>query len=106
MYCSGEKWYSMRTGRMPVIIFKNLPCMYFFCITNFIDTVFVCVCFCRFEFVKQLKRKIDEALSPLIEDEIEKFAMAGQVDTSGQETLVSKITQSVIHSKPYVISGL
>lgn len=57
--------------------------------------------FHRFEFVKQLKRKIDEALSPLIEDEIEKFAMAGQVDTSGQETLVSKITQSVIHSKPY-----
>lgn len=77
-----------------------------FCITNFINTVFVCVYFCRFEFVKQLKRKIDEALSPLIEDEIEKFAMAGQVDTSGQETLVSKITQSVIHSKPYVISGL
>nr|XP_022341878.1 protein broad-minded-like isoform X9 [Crassostrea virginica] len=57
--------------------------------------------FHRFEFVKQLKRKIDEALSPLIEDEIEKFAMAGQVDTSGQETLVSKITQSVIQSKPY-----
>ncbi|XP_061197318.1 protein broad-minded-like [Saccostrea echinata] len=57
--------------------------------------------FHRFEFVKQLKRKIDEALSPLIEDEIEKFAMAGQVDTSGQETLVSKITQCVIHSKPY-----
>ena len=53
--------------------------------------------------MKQLKRKIDEALSPLIEDEIEKFAMAGQVDTSGQETLVSKITQSVIQSKPYVI---
>lgn len=75
----------------------------FFCITNFIDTVFVCAYFCRFEFVKQLKRKIDEALSPLIEDEIEKFAMAGQVDTSGQETLVSKITQSVIHSKPYVV---
>lgn len=74
-----------------------------FCIANFIDTVFVKVYFCRFEFVKQLKRKIDEALSPLIEDEIEKFAMAGQVDTSGQETLVSKITQSVIHSKPYVI---
>lgn len=70
-----------------------------------------CICmvhvyFCRFEFVKQLKRKIDEALSPLIEDEIEKFAMAGQVDTSGQETLVSKITQSVIHSKPYVIRVL
>lgn len=39
----------------------------------------------------------------MIEDEIEKFAMAGQVDTSGQETLVSKITQSVIHSKPYVV---
>lgn len=63
---------------------------------------FVLINFCRFEFVKQLKRKIDEALSPLIEDEIEKFAMAGQVDTSGQETLVSKITQSVINSKPYV----
>ena len=64
----------------------------------------ICFCSCcRFEFVKQLKRKIDEALSPLIEDEIEKFAMAGQVDTSGQETLVSKITQSVIQSKPYVI---
>lgn len=77
-----------------------------FCIANFIDTVFVKVYFCRFEFVKQLKRKIDEALSPLIEDEIEKFAMAGQVDTSGQETLVSKITQSVIHSKPYVIRVL
>ena len=51
----------------------------------------------RYEFVKQLKKKIEETLGPQIEDEIEK--QGGQVG-NGQETLVSKITDRIIKSKP------
>jgi len=47
--------------------------------------------------VKQLKKKIEETLGPQIEDEIEK--QGGQVG-NGQETLVSKITDRIIKSKP------
>ena len=57
--------------------------------------------YCRYEFVKQLKRKIEELLGQQIEEEIEKQATAGHVD-NGQETLVSKITDSIIKSRPYV----
>ncbi|XP_053402163.1 protein broad-minded-like isoform X2 [Mercenaria mercenaria] len=54
--------------------------------------------FHRYEFVKQLKKKIEEILGPQIEDEIEKHG--GRVD-NGQETLVNKITERIIKSKPY-----
>ena len=54
---------------------------------------------CRYEFVKQLKRKIEELLGPQIEEEIEKQATAGHVD-NGQDTLVTKIIDSIIKSKP------
>ncbi|KAK3086457.1 hypothetical protein FSP39_018719 [Pinctada imbricata] len=58
--------------------------------------------FNRYEFVRMLKKKIDESVSTLIEDEVERFAMEGQhVDTTGQVTLISKITQSVLQSKPF-----
>ena len=49
--------------------------------------------------MKQLKRKIEELLGPQIEEEIEKQATAGHVD-NGQDTLVTKIIDSIIKSKP------
>ena len=52
--------------------------------------------------MKQLKRKIEELLGPQIEEEIEKQAVAGHLD-NGEETLVSKITDSIIKSRPYVV---
>ncbi|XP_060080662.1 protein broad-minded-like [Ylistrum balloti] len=57
--------------------------------------------FHRYEFVRQLKRKIEEVLGPIIEDEIEKQSTStGSVDI-GQDTLVSRITERVIHSRHY-----
>ncbi|WAR13306.1 BROMI-like protein [Mya arenaria] len=54
--------------------------------------------FHRYEFVRQLKRKIEEILGPQIDEEIEKHG--GHID-NGHETLVSKITDRIIKSKPY-----
>ncbi|XP_052230944.1 protein broad-minded-like isoform X2 [Dreissena polymorpha] len=54
--------------------------------------------FHRYEFVKNLKRKIEEILGPQIDEEIEKHG--GQID-NGHETLVSQITDRIIKSKPY-----
>lgn len=54
--------------------------------------------FHRYEFVKQLKKRIEDILGPHIEEEIEKHG--GHVD-NGQETLVSMITDRIIKSKPY-----
>lgn len=51
----------------------------------------------RYEFVNQLKRKIEETLGPQIEDEIEKHG--GHVG-NGHETVVGKITDRIIKSKP------
>ncbi|KAL4234490.1 hypothetical protein ACF0H5_006135 [Mactra antiquata] len=54
--------------------------------------------FHRYEFVKVLKKKIEEILGPHIEDEIEKHG--GRVE-NGHETLVNKIIERIIKSKPY-----
>ncbi|KAL5021697.1 hypothetical protein ScPMuIL_000852 [Solemya velum] len=55
--------------------------------------------FHKYEFVKLLKKKIDDSLGPLIEDEIEKHASSGHV--AGEETLVGKVIDRVIHSRQY-----
>lgn len=61
---------------------------------------------CRFGFVKQLKKHLDCVLGPLIDDEIEKHSSEIQVNSitqQGDQTLVEKITDKIIHSKLYVI---
>ena len=55
----------------------------------------------RHELVKNLKRKLDELVSPLIDDELEKYSTAGHIDSGSQETLVTRITKSVTQSKQY-----
>ena len=62
--------------------------------------------FCRFGFVKQLKKHVDCVLGPLIDDEIEKHSSEIQVNSiiqQGDQTLVEKITDKIIHSKLYVL---
>ncbi|KAK7505391.1 hypothetical protein BaRGS_00003553 [Batillaria attramentaria] len=57
--------------------------------------------FHKHELVKSLKRKIDELLSPLIDDELEKYSTAGHIDSGSQDTLVTRITKSVVQSKQF-----
>ena len=57
--------------------------------------------FSRHELVKNLKHKLDELVSPLIDEELEKYSTAGHIDSGSQETLVTRITKSVTQSKQY-----
>ncbi|XP_076469965.1 protein broad-minded-like isoform X2 [Babylonia areolata] len=57
--------------------------------------------FHKHEFVKNLKRRLDELVSPLIDDELEKYSTAGHIDTGSQETLVTRITKSITQSKQF-----
>ena len=59
----------------------------------------MCSSDCRYEFVKLLKKKIEENLGPQIEEEIEKQTTTGHMD-NGQDTLISKITDCIIKSRP------
>jgi hypothetical protein len=55
----------------------------------------------RHELVKSLKRKLDELVSPMIDEELEKYSTAGHIDSGSQETLVTSITRSITQSKGY-----
>ncbi|XP_070203121.1 protein broad-minded-like isoform X1 [Littorina saxatilis] len=57
--------------------------------------------FHKHELVKNLKRKLDELLSPLIDEELEKYSTAGHIDSGSQETLVNRITKTVTQSKQF-----
>ncbi|KAL8584561.1 hypothetical protein ACOMHN_016880 [Nucella lapillus] len=57
--------------------------------------------FHKHELVKNLKRKLDELVSPLIDDELEKYSTAGHIDTGSHETLVTRITKSITQSKQF-----
>ncbi|XP_012936761.1 protein broad-minded [Aplysia californica] len=57
--------------------------------------------FHKHEFVKALKRELEQTLSPLIEDELEKYSTTGHVDSGSHETLVSRITDHIIQSRQY-----
>ena len=52
----------------------------------------------RHEFVKLLRRKLEDIIGPLAEDEIEKFD-SGIHDSNGQETLIKRITDKILHSR-------
>ncbi|KAK3607380.1 hypothetical protein CHS0354_022540, partial [Potamilus streckersoni] len=56
--------------------------------------------FHKYEFVKQLKRKIDEQLGGQIEEEIEKQT-TGSHEGNGEETLVNRINERILQSRPY-----
>ena len=57
--------------------------------------------FHRYEFVKQLRMQIEGALGPLIDDEIEKYSIAGSERAAGQETVVSKIIDKILNANEY-----
>ncbi|XP_041376240.1 protein broad-minded-like isoform X2 [Gigantopelta aegis] len=57
--------------------------------------------FHKYEFVKELKHRIDELLGPLIDDEIERHSTTSHVATGSSDTLVGRITDQIIHSKQY-----
>ncbi|XP_048254918.1 protein broad-minded-like isoform X2 [Haliotis rufescens] len=57
--------------------------------------------FHKYEIIKLLKRKIDELLGPLIDDEIERFSTVGHIGANGQETVVSRITDRILQSQQY-----
>ncbi|PVD21206.1 hypothetical protein C0Q70_19375 [Pomacea canaliculata] len=57
--------------------------------------------FHKHELVKNLKRKVDELLSPLIDEELEKYSSAGHVDSGSQETLVTRITTTITQSRQF-----
>ncbi|XP_064610719.1 protein broad-minded-like isoform X2 [Liolophura sinensis] len=56
--------------------------------------------FHRYEFVKQLKRSIEENLGGFIDEEIEKCSMGVPEEVGQDETQVDRITERVIHSSP------
>ncbi|CAG2217907.1 unnamed protein product [Mytilus edulis] len=56
--------------------------------------------FHRHEFVKVLRRKIEDIIGPLAEEEIERFESSIH-DSNGQETLINKITDKILHSRQY-----
>lgn len=56
----------------------------------------------RYEFVKQLKKSIEEILGGFIDEEIEKCGMDVAEEVGHEETQVDRITERVIHSSPYV----
>lgn len=58
--------------------------------------------FHKHELVKNLKRKLDELVSPMIDEELEKYSTAGHIDSGSQETLVTSITKSITHSRQFV----
>ena len=55
--------------------------------------------FGRHDFVRALKRKLEENLSPLIDDELEKYSTTGHIDSGSHETLVNQIINHIIQSK-------
>ncbi|OPL32878.1 hypothetical protein AM593_05071, partial [Mytilus galloprovincialis] len=61
--------------------------------------------FHRHEFVKVLRRKIEDIIGPLAEEEIERFESSIH-DSNGQETLINKITDKILHSRQYVINSI
>ncbi|XP_052063658.1 protein broad-minded-like isoform X2 [Mytilus californianus] len=56
--------------------------------------------FHRHEFVKVLRRKLEDIIGPLAEEEIERFESSIH-DSNGQETLINKITDKILHSRHY-----
>lgn len=48
--------------------------------------------------MRQLRRKLEDIIGPLAEDEIERFD-PGIHETNGQETLINKITDKILRSK-------
>ena len=50
--------------------------------------------------MKALKRELETTLSPLIEDELEKYSTTGHVDSGSHETLIGQITDHIIQSRP------
>ncbi|GFO20670.1 protein broad-minded [Plakobranchus ocellatus] len=57
--------------------------------------------FHKHDFVRALKRKLEECLSPLIDDELEKYSTTGHIDSGSHETLVNQIIDHIIQSKQY-----
>ena len=55
----------------------------------------------RYDFVRRLKSKMEMSLGCLIEDEIQKHSIAPNDTISGNETVVSKITNMILNSKEY-----
>ena len=48
--------------------------------------------------MKRLKNKIDNTLGQVIEEELEQYPTQPQDGTEGQETIVNKITDTLISS--------
>ncbi|GFR74597.1 protein broad-minded-like [Elysia marginata] len=57
--------------------------------------------FHKHDFVRALKRKLEECLSPLIDDELDKYSTTGHIDSGSHETLVNQIIDHIIQSKQY-----
>lgn len=55
--------------------------------------------------MKVLRRKIEDIIGPLAEEEIERFESSIH-DSNGQETLINKITDKILHSRQYVINSI
>jgi hypothetical protein len=55
----------------------------------------------RHEFIKLLRRKLEDVIGPLTEEEVEKFETDIH-DSNGQETLITRITDKILHSRQFV----
>ncbi|BFZ12598.1 hypothetical protein BsWGS_15637 [Bradybaena similaris] len=57
--------------------------------------------FHKHDFIKALKHKLEESLSSLIDDELDKYSTSGHIDSDIHETLISQIINIITQSKPY-----
>ncbi|CAL1530647.1 unnamed protein product [Lymnaea stagnalis] len=57
--------------------------------------------FHRHDFVKALKRKLDEILSPLVDDEPERNSTAGHIDSGGHESRVNRVIDHIMESREF-----
>ncbi|CAG5121521.1 unnamed protein product [Candidula unifasciata] len=57
--------------------------------------------FHKHDFIKTLKHKLEETLSNLIDEELDKYSTSGHIDSEIHETLVSQIIHTITQSKQY-----